>query len=230
MNAAEVIQALIERNNARRYLEIGVFKGETFLAIKVPHKTGVDPCFRMQWWRKRLWPRLRHPFQSIVYREVTSNEYFRAFADEEKFDVIFVDGLHTYEQALQDILDATELLLEGGAIVAHDCNPPHAAAAYPAKSFPDAVAVDLDGWSGDWCGDAWKAICHLRSLRHDLNVFTLDCDFGLGVVTRGAAEAPLDLTEDNLQAMTYEDLEKDRANLLNLKPAEYISEFLNTIR
>lgn len=29
--------------------------------------------------------------------------------------------------------------------------------------------------------------------------------------------------------MTYEDLEKDRANLLNLKPAEYISEFLNTI-
>ena len=75
-------------------------------------------------------------------------------------------------------------------------------------------------------GDAWKAVVSLRSSQDALRVFVLDCDCGLGIVTRGRPDSMLDYTPDRLAGMEYEDLVADQERLLNLKPAVYADEFL----
>ena len=62
---------------------------------------------------------------------MTSDEYFSKFKD--KFDIIFIDGLHHYEQVKKDIFNSLEILNSNGIILMHDClkkfgcagNPPH---------------------------------------------------------------------------------------------------------
>jgi hypothetical protein len=42
-----------------------------------------------------------------------------------------------------------------------------------------------------WSGNVWKAIAQLRSLRHDLRIAVLDCDFGVGIMRKGFPESRL---------------------------------------
>ena len=77
-----------------------------------------------------------------------------------------------------------------------------------------------------WCGDVWKTIVRLRSERRDLNIFVFDYDYGVGVITRGEPEGMLSFTEEEIDKMTYEDLEKNRKNFLNLKEASFFENFL----
>jgi hypothetical protein len=152
--------------------------------------------------------------------KTASDEFFQNKAEEYSgyFDVVLIDGLHTYEQVLRDVCNALKFLAPSGVIVMHDCNPSSAAMAYPAASYEAAIGLKLPGWDGLWCGDVWKSIVHLRSTRQDLNVCVIDCDFGVGIVKRGTPENRLNFPVKRIQSMTYEDLNQDRKNLLNLKP------------
>ncbi len=160
------------------------------------------------------------------YYRVTSDEFFQHIAAEQTFDVVFIDGLHAYRQALRDIENAIPLLSPNGVIVVHDCSPPTTTAAYSGNSFEEVAALNLPGWNGDWCGDVWKAICYLRSTRQDLRVFVLDCDYGLGIIRRLPASSRLELSEEILERMSYEDLAADRRSLLDLRDEAYFPEFL----
>ena len=92
----------------------------------------------------------------------------------------------------------------------HDCNPQTAGAA---GRFED--------WeTGEWNGDVWRTVIHLRSQRPDLNVFVLDCDQGLGIVTRQKPESTLDFTPDQIQNLTYSSFNQNRKAWLNLKKEE----------
>ena len=125
---------------------------------------------------------------SARYYEVTSNYYFKNICSPRSLEIVFVDGLHTYDQALYDIENSLINIKNGGVVILHDCNPPHKNAAMPAKSHKQAAMQKLPGWTNEWCGDVWKAICHLRSFRNDLNIFVLDCDYGIGIITKGVSE------------------------------------------
>jgi hypothetical protein len=111
----------------------------------------------------------------------------------------------------------------------HDCNPPDATMAHPAESPAQVASLNLPDWHGAWMGDVWKTICHLRSQRPDLKVFVLDCDCGLGIITRGRPDSVLNLPLPELQKMDYEALDKNRRQLLNLKGEEYFPEFLQSL-
>jgi tetratricopeptide (TPR) repeat protein len=164
---------------------------------------------------------------------ITSDSFFKNNAallfHSEKIDVAFVDGLHMYEQTYQDVLNILDHLNDSGVILVHDCNPPTHASAAPARSWEEAEMMNLPGWDGMWCGDVWKSIVHLRAVRDDLNIFVLDCDFGIGVVSKERSGQTLNLTADQINAMTYDDLNANRVDLLNLKPQAYLFEFLSTI-
>jgi hypothetical protein len=164
---------------------------------------------------------------------MTSDSFFmekaQALFYSQKIDVAFVDGLHTYEQTSTDVLNILEHLNDTGVILMHDCNPPISSSAAPAGSWDDALKLNLPGWSGMWCGDVWKSIVQLRATRDDLNIFVLDCDFGIGVVSKGRPSETLDYTVDQIKAMTFDDLNGNRNALLNLKPQKYLFEFLATI-
>jgi hypothetical protein len=85
-------------------------------------------------------------------------------------------------------------------------------------SFADWKARNF---SGTWNGDVWKTIVHLRSLRPDLDVFVLDTDHGLGIITKRKPQSTLPFTKDQIKKLTYEDFDKNRKEWLNLQPPDY---------
>jgi len=164
---------------------------------------------------------------------MTSDNFFKKEHDfllKKGIDVVFIDGLHTYEQSLRDILNSLKFLNQNGVIVLHDCNPPFEAAAVPANSVEEAVSLNIPGWKGQWSGDVWKTILYLRSTRDVLSTFVLDCDWGLGIITKEKSENNLDFTPEDIKVLTYRDLEKNRALFLNLKKESYFKEFLESLR
>ncbi|MDJ0843862.1 MAG: class I SAM-dependent methyltransferase [Crocosphaera sp.] len=212
INRTTIIQNLIEQKQAKIYLEIGVSTGNNFLQIRADKKMAVDPQFKI--------PGGYASDESTNYYEITSDDFFVTQSDileTNGLDVVFVDGLHTYEQSLKDVLNSLEYLNEGGIILMHDCNPSSKASAHPVLS----EARQMPGFNNAWMGDVWKAIVYLRSLRSDLSVFVLDCDCGVGIVQKKSPESMLNYSQEAIDNLSYEDLEADRANLLNLKKPDY---------
>ncbi|GAB4015319.1 class I SAM-dependent methyltransferase [Spirosoma koreense] len=224
MNRLDVIQALMSQKGLRNYLEIGVENGHIFFRIKSRFKVAVDPKFIFNAGR-RFGKTVLNPYNfNNQYFEKTSDDFFeqdaqRIFADT-KLHVALVDGMHEYHFALRDVENTLQYLTDKGVIVMHDCNPQTADA-----------AGHFDAWTtGEWNGDVWRTIIHLRSQRPDLNVFVLDCDQGLGIVTRAKPESTLSFTPAQIEALTYDELVQNRQQWLNLKPADYFYDYFELSR
>jgi hypothetical protein len=163
-----------------------------------------------------------------------SNDFFQKHTDllkQRKVDVAFVDGLHNFEQSLADVENSLKYLDDKGVIIVHDCNPPTEANAYPVKhsineAIEKAARGEIPGWNGTWNGDVWKTVVYLRSKYDNLSVFTLDVDWGLAIITRGKPLQKLSYTKEQVEQMTYKDLESNRTGLLNLQPPSYLELFL----
>jgi hypothetical protein len=236
VNRIKIVQKALGGRAKPLYLEIGVSHGLAFQRITADEKIAVDPAFRISARSRKL---ADSKARATHYFETTSDAFFAnetALLDGHGVDVAFIDGLHTYQQALRDIENAVRFLRDDGVIVVHDCNPGHASIAFPAASNEDFRAQhrwwDLlrtqNGWLyyGAWSGDVWKAIVNLRSTRKDLRVAVLDCDFGVGIIRKGAPESTLSYSAEEIDALDYADLVADRKGLLNLKPPSYLGEFL----
>jgi len=87
----ELINYIAKLNNAQSYLEIGIHDGACMQRIEIPNRTGIDPNSKCP---GQKWCTQFYPF--------TSDIYFRAIKNE-KFDIIFIDGLHRGEQVVKDI-------------------------------------------------------------------------------------------------------------------------------
>ena len=88
------------------------------------------------------------------------------------YDVMLVDPYHEYETSLRDIAAAFALLVPRGTIVVHDCLPPREAVAAP--HFME----------GEWCGVTYKAYLDFVTARDDLAYYTVDTDYGCGVIRK----------------------------------------------
>ena len=225
----KIVQDIINRKKSANYLEIGVLAGDAFLRIMARRKWAVDPEFKIGLAKKFRYY-FKNPYNMFnTYFSMESDAFFEresSLLSVHGIDVAFIDGLHTFEQSLQDVQNTLKYLNKNGVIVLHDCNPVSEAAAYPAKCIDEVRKINPPGFEGIWNGDVWKTIAYLRATRKDLNVFVLDCDFGLGVVTRGTPENMLEYSAEAVRNLTYRDLSENRESLLNLKDARFIEEFL----
>jgi len=216
VNRSTVVQTLVNQSAEKLYLEIGVFVGHNFLQTQAHRKVAVDPVRR-----------IKHVDQfppHTVFYELPSDEFFEKIEDEvltKKADVIFIDGLHTYGQSLRDVINGLDYLKEDGVIVMHDCFPQCKAAAHPVMS----EAQQMEGYEGFWNGDVFKAILWLRANRPDLFVCVIDADHGLGIVKRGKPDNILELSDSDIEKMTYETFAARQTELLNLKPADWFWEW-----
>jgi hypothetical protein len=223
------IQSAINKLQARTYLEIGVHRGKNFFSISAPLKIAIDPNFIIGYGRylKNI-----HTLFKCKFYEKTSDNFFIQDANkilkDRKIDVAFIDGLHTYEQVLKDFDNCRQNLSPNGVIMFHDCNPTSEEAAAFAYS-PSEKMEKFPGKSPEWNGDVWKAIMHIRALYKDIEVFVLDCDYGIGVARFGKPQSSLSFTEQQIKELTYQDLEKNRSEFLNLKSPEYWNEFIKTL-
>ena len=102
-NRAGLILSLLDELGAKSFLEIGVGKGHVHDAIEVENKVGVDP----------------YPICDVeTVLEMLSDEFFRQNA--QRFDLIFIDGDHSFEQSRRDFYNSTEALNDHGVILMHD--------------------------------------------------------------------------------------------------------------
>ncbi|MFL5741866.1 MAG: class I SAM-dependent methyltransferase [Flavisolibacter sp.] len=222
-NRLYFIERLIKEKRFRSYLEIGVFLGKVFFNVSAQKKIAVDPEFRFGLYRKakRVFKKINNLWAKFY--EKTSDDFFakdapRIYSNKD-LDLCLVDGMHEYQFALRDVENALKFLQSHGVIIMHDCNPQTAA---EASSFEEWKKINF---KSNWNGDVWKTILHLRSLRNDINVFVLDCDHGLGVVSFGKPENPLHFTQAEITALTYEQLAENRKAWLNLKEPSYFFEY-----
>ena len=112
------VNRLLSLYDQPRYLEIGVARGDTFDKVNAPLKVAVDPKFRFD----HVEAQRANP--GTTYHDVTSDEYFGKHVEAtEKFDVIYLDGLHTFEQTLRDLNNALEHLEPHGVILIDDVRP-----------------------------------------------------------------------------------------------------------
>lgn len=247
MNRISIVQAVLKQLRAKSYLEIGVSKGHAFLSFDAKQKIAVDPVnllrvHPLELSKDNLFLELKKIYRTLrqwtglekaEFFEMTSDAFFNQqtrLLSERKIDVAFIDGLHSYGQALRDVENSLQFLNPNGVIVLHDCNPATAAMETPANSFAEAAAKKVPGWDNLWCGDVWKVIVNLRSLHKDLDVFVLDCDMGIGIVTRRKPESTLTFTREQIDRLTYEDLNRDRTRLINLKPTTFFDTFIKSLK
>jgi len=191
MNRFQLINKLITKNNYSRYLEIGIESGFCFNNVKCTTKYGVDPAAKIK-----------------VSYPITSDEFFEKHAPTmDKFDIIFIDGLHHSEQVDKDIKNSLDYLNEGGTIVLHDCNP-------LTKGSQEVPRIQTH-----WHGDVWKSIVKFKN-SSDIGCLVIDADCGLGVINQNIPKGKsLNLPND----LTYEwlcDNRKDALNLVNIKESE----------
>ncbi len=163
----EIIQKIINLKKYSKYLEVGCDKNENFSKIMIEYKVGVDPL------------------KGGTVRK-TSDEFFKS--NNEKFDLIFLDGLHTYEQTLKDIDNAIQIIEDEGIILVHDCLP---------KKIWNQIVPRI---YGHWNGDVWKAIVHSRTYDY-VDTYTCTADHGIGVIFKRKNKDLLRL--DNLDFKNY---------------------------
>lgn len=174
----DIINELISVNNYKSYLEIGIRNPkDNFDRININHKDGVDPNGKCKY-------------------VMTSDEFFKI--NQQRYDIIFIDGLHEAKQVEKDIYHSFECLNPDGIVVMHDCNP----ANEKQQQIPR-------GKQKTWCGDVWKAFVKYRSLPN-LEMYIVDTNNGVGVLRRGCQE-PLEIDD-----FSYKQLDLNRKKWLNL--------------
>lgn len=161
---ALVINSFAEvRNPPIRYLEIGLNRGKTFDAVLADSKVGVDP--RTGFFRKNLGGK------EEVYK-LTSDKFF-SHLPAQKFDLIFVDGLHEYLQCYRDVLNSLNYLEVGGVILVDDVRPESPTSAKKSQKEAMRDYAKMGRVNGPWHGDVYKLVEILKHLHPELNYRTL---------------------------------------------------------
>ena len=196
MERSNIINQLIETYDYHSYLEIGYGTGHTFNQINAASKIGIDGGNGT-------------PAGDITAIRMSSDNYFKMLREQgaSKFDIIFIDGSHLYEDVEKDLNSALEFLKEGGSVVMHDCSPANIYLQERSQS----------PYCSGWTGDVWKTFVKFRATRSDLEMCVVDTDHGCGVVRFGTQEIlNIDIDAD----LEYNNLEKNRKKWLNLISTE----------
>jgi tetratricopeptide (TPR) repeat protein len=202
----QVLRGLHGRLKPRVYLEIGIETGASLALARPPTiALGIDPA-----------PRISFDFTADTrVFETTSETFFaehdvRALTGLPGFDLAFIDGLHTFDQALRDFTDIERLALPGSVVLVHDCMP---------LSAPTATREQHTRF---WSGDTWKLVPLLKRHRPDLTVRTIACPpTGLAVIT-GLDPRSTVLVDDRAALVAefidlpFEYLDDDRDSKLNV--------------
>jgi hypothetical protein len=130
----------------RRYLEVGVRKGETFFGIDMPEKDAVAPVF--------AFPEAKRNQPGCRFFEITSDAFFSSKEARRDYDVVFLDGLHTFEQILRDFCATLSSVSERPIILLDDTVPSDI---YSAERSPDR-ARKLRALAGA-PGASWQGMC-----------------------------------------------------------------------
>jgi len=151
-NRLALVNYLVSKTNGweSHYLEIGCDGNSLFDSVAVKNKFGVDPV-------------------SGGNIKMTSDEFFKN--NNLTFDVIFVDGLHNYQQTRRDALNSLKFIKDPGWIAFHDFLP---------RSWKEHHVPRLQK---SWTGDCWKLAVELMAAE-GLEFKIIEIDHGVGLLRK----------------------------------------------
>ena len=153
------------------YLEIGCQGNFLFDSIPMIDKIGVDPKV------------------GGTHKEYSDDFFIK---NTKFFDVIFIDGLHVYDQVRRDVANSIKFLKPGGWIAIHDMLP------------EDAISEHVPMVSrGPWSGDVWKVAFELASST-GIEFRLIKIDYGVGLFRVTNPQATLTNLESILQDKRFQ--------------------------
>tara|TARA_B100001175_G_scaffold203398_1_gene172657 strand:- start:6809 stop:7486 length:678 start_codon:yes stop_codon:yes gene_type:complete len=190
----ELINKIITKKNYKTYLEIGCDENQNFDRINIQEKVGIDP---------KKGGNIR----------ISSDSYFKTC--KKKFDCIFIDGLHTYEQSKKDVYNSIGVLNENGIIFLHDC--------LPKSYFHQAVPRSRNTWNGD----VWKVIVEFRT-KENFDTFTCFIDEGVGIIRKKKNKNILKKKIKNFKKISFKEYYYNYKELMNIVSYDRVENYLNT--
>jgi hypothetical protein len=147
-HSARRLNQLIPKGK-RTYLEIGVSEGFTLEKVKASEIFGVDPN-----------PQFHTLFlpKNVHFFKVTSDEFFQNIDKNQKFDLIFLDGLHHADFLFRDFLNALKHLAIGGWILIDDVIPCDSASSLIPEELSLKTRNEMNLNGQPWHGDVYQII------------------------------------------------------------------------
>lgn len=220
--SAARINRLCTIRPATRYLEVGVARGGTFLAVDIPTKHGVDPRFRFD--------TTPHATERVRFFQVPSDDYFtREVPPDLRFDIIFLDGLHTFEQTFRDFCASMTHAHRDTVWIIDDVFPSDVFSAMPSQENAVAFRRQHGRGSRAWHGDVYKCVFAIHDFFPNLSFRTFEPGpDNPQTVILNRPRPDFAPRFDNLEAISrldYYDFWENRA-LLNLLPEDAVFDWV----
>lgn len=164
------IEFLKHLAGASKYLEVGVNQGATFNNLYFREKVAVDPTFRFN--------TVEFEAEGIEFHHKTSDNFFAGLNTDQRFDIVFLDGLHTYEQTFRDFINSLQFCHSKSFILIDDTLPSDVFSAMRSAQFCQAsrrqAFPHVKEISTAWHGDTYKVLNFIKmfSSRHDYATIT----------------------------------------------------------
>ena len=166
-NRISFISCAVSKFKNCHYLEIGADHNHCFTSVPAIDKIGVDP-------------------EKGGNRRDTSDNFFKS--NKKEFDVIFIDGLHVFDQCRRDVINSLKFLSADGFIFIHDLIPRN----YMEENVPKL--------GEPWCGDVWKVAQELSKKKPGTILFFSVPVFSMGMILESCFELfETDCTFDALE-------------------------------
>jgi len=188
-NRVSFIVAATQKFNECRYLEIGCDNNWCFNSIPVAGKIGIDP-------------------DRGGNIKDTSDNFFKN--NKNRFDVIFIDGLHVYEQCRRDVINSLKILEKNGYIFLHDMTP---------RNWAEENVPRLKNTL--WTGDIWKVAIELSKTK-GIDFFVINADFGVGVLKKKEDNIVYHDEFENLKDLKFKDFLNLNESINYIDPEEGI--------
>lgn len=204
----DVLHLIHQHFRPETYLEIGVAQGRSLALVREGTTAiGVDPDTGSM---ERIF--FRSPENKPQLFRLTSDDFFAScnlpeLIENTTLDVVFLDGLHHFDQTLRDFINAERHSCPDSMILIHDCLP------------VNALVAERKRRSGFWLGDVWKIIPCLKAIRPDLDIVTLPVKpSGLAVIrkldpTSRILERQFDTIVEHFGSMSLPDSWEEKCEL-----------------
>ena len=147
----QTLNAMLALFDQPRYLEIGLGEGLSFHGVQATLRVGVDPqpAFDVDA------ARLSHP--EAIYHKTTSDVFFGNYSGP-LFDVVYIDGLHTSEQTLRDLINVLSVTRDNSIIIIDDVGPNSYASSLPRMEDTHRLKIMLGDPDLAWMGDVYRLV------------------------------------------------------------------------
>ena len=218
------LNALAKQTGAQRYLEIGVSRGDTFRDIEIPYRTAVDPAFLFKT------DKLASPSTRFVSK--TSDEFFSTEPFLPAYDLVFIDGLHQFEQVLRDFSNSLLRMHPRSIMLIDDTLPNDVYSALPdfarCMSFRKAAAIE----EGSWHGDVFKIVFYIHDFWPGLSYRTITGSGNAQTLVWRAQSSRRPIMNDleRISRLTYFDLQEQMEILQPVSEEEAIDLCVSEVR